>query len=51
MNMDEQYRQRVDERAKEMIRSGEFDHLVITDRGARLGRNNQDDMSISYSIN
>ena len=22
-----------------MIRSGEFDHLVIPDRGARLGRN------------
>ena len=50
MNMDEQYRQRVDERAKEMIRSGEFDHLVIPDRGARLGRNSQDDMSLSYSI-
>ena len=50
MNMDEQYRKRVDERAKEMIRSGEFDHLVIPDRGARLGRNSQDDMSLSYFI-
>ena len=50
MNMDEQYRQRVDERAIEMIRSGEFDNLVISDRGARLGRNNQDDRSLRYSI-
>ena len=48
--MDEQYRKRVEERAREMIRSGEFDHLVIPDRGARLGRNNQDDRSLSYSI-
>ena len=37
--MDEQYRQRVHERAIEMIRSGEFDNLVIPDRDARLGRN------------
>ena len=50
MNMDEQYRQRVDERAMEMIRSGEFDNLVILDRDARLGRNNQDDRSLRYSI-
>ena len=50
MNMDEQYRKRVDERAMEMIRSGGFDNLVIPDRGARLGRNNQDDRSLSYSI-
>ena len=48
MNMDEQYRQRVEERAGEMIRSGEFDNLVIPDRGARLGRNNQDDRSLRY---
>ena len=48
--MDEQYRQRVHERAIEMIRSGEYDNLVIPDRGARLGRNNQDDRSLSYSI-
>ena len=48
--MDEQLRQRVDERAKEMIRSGEFDNLVIPDRGVRLGRNSQDDRSFSYSI-
>ena len=25
-------------------------HLVIPDRGARLGRNNQDDRGLSYSI-
>ena len=49
MNMDEQYRQRVEERAMEMIRSGEFGHM-IPDRGARLGRNNQDDRSLRYSI-
>ena len=48
--MDEQYRKRVEEIAMETIRSGEFDHLVIPDRGARLGRNNQDDWSLSYSI-
>ena len=48
--MDEQYRQRVEERAIEMIRSGEFDNLVIPDRGARLGRNNQGDRSLRYSI-
>ena len=48
--MDEQYRKRVDERAMELIKSGEYDHLVIPDRGARLGRNNQDDWGLSYSI-
>ena len=48
--MDEQYRKRVEERAMELIRSGEYDHLVIPDRGARLGRNNQDDWGLSYSI-
>ena len=48
--MDEQYRKRVEERTMEMNRSGEFDHLVIPDRGAQLGRNNQDDWSLSYSI-
>ena len=48
--MDEQYRKRVEERAIELIRSGEYDHLVIPDRGARLGRNNQDDRGLSYSI-
>ena len=47
--MDEQYRQRVEERAREMIISGEFDNLVNPDRGARLGRNNQDDRSLRYS--
>ena len=48
--MDEQYRQRVEEIAREMIRRGEFDHPVNPDRDARLGRNNQDDRSLSYSI-
>ena len=48
--MDEQYRKIVDERAMELIRSGEYDHLVIPDRGTRLGRNNQDDWGLSYSI-
>ena len=48
--MDEQYRQRVEEIAREMIRSGEFDHPVNPDRDARLGRNNQDDWSLTYSI-
>ena len=48
--MDGQYRQRVEEIAREMIRSGEFDHPVNPDRDARLGRNNQDDWSLSYSI-
>ena len=50
MNMDEQYRQRVQEIAREMIRSGEVDNPVNSDRDARLGRNNQDDWSLSYSI-
>ena len=48
--MDEQYRKRVEERAREMIRSDEFDNLVNPDRDARLGRNNQDDRSLRYSI-
>ena len=48
--MDEQHRQRVEEIAREMIRSGEFDHPVNPDRDVRLGRNNQDDWSLSYSI-
>ena len=48
--MDEQYRQRVEEIAREMIRSGELDHPVNPDRDVRLGRNNQDDWSLSYSI-
>ena len=48
--MDEQYRQRVEEIAREMIRSGEFDHPVNPDRDARSDRNKQDDWSLSYSI-
>ena len=48
--MNEQYRKRVEERAMELIRSGEYDNLAIPDRGARLGRNNQDDRGHSYSI-
>ena len=46
--MDERYRQRVEEIAREMIRSGDFDHSVNPDRDARLGRNNQDDRSLRY---
>ena len=48
--MDEQHRQRVEEIAKEMIRSGEFDHPVNPDRDFRLDRNIQDDRSFRYSI-
>ena len=48
--MDEQYRQRVEGRVREMMRSGEFEYLVNPDRDARLGRNNQDDRSRRYSI-
>ena len=50
MNVDEQYRQRVEEIAREMIRRGEFENPVNPDRDARLGRNNQDDRSLRYSI-
>ena len=39
--MDEQYRQRVEEIAREM--SGEIDHPMNPDRDARLDRNIQDD--------
>ena len=48
--MDEQYRQRIEEIAREMIRRGEFGHPVNSDRNARLDRNDQDDWSLSYSI-
>ena len=48
--MDEQYRQRVEEIAREMIRRGEFDNPVNPDRDARLDRNIQDDRSLRYSI-
>ena len=48
--MDEQYRQRLEEIAREMIRSDKFDHPVNPDRDARLDRNIQDDWSLSYSI-
>ena len=48
--MDEQYRQRVEEIAREMIRSGEFDNPVNHDRDAGLDRNIQDDRSLKYSI-
>ena len=48
--MYEQYRQRVEEIAREMIRSDEFDNPVNPDRDAGLGRNNQDDRSLRYSI-
>ena len=48
--MDEQYRQRVEEIDREMIRSGEFDNPVNPDRDVRLDRNNQDDRSLRYFI-
>ena len=48
--MDEQHRQRLEEIAREMIRSGESDHPVNPDRDARLDRNNQDDKSLRYFI-
>ena len=48
--MDEQHRQRVEEIAREMIRSGEFDHPVNPDRDVGLDRNIQDDRSLRYSI-
>ena len=48
--MDEQYRQRLEEIAREVIRSGEFDHPVNPDRDARLDRNIQDDWSLSYLL-
>ena len=48
--MDEQHRQRVEEIAREMIRSGEFDHPVNADRDVRLDRNIQDDRSLRYPI-
>ena len=48
--MDEQYRQRVDEIAREMIRRGEFENPVNPHRDAELGRNNQDDRNLGYSI-
>ena len=48
--MEEQYRQRVEEVAREMIRRGDFDHLVIPGRDARLDRDNKDNWSLRYSI-
>ena len=48
--MDEQYKQRIEEIAREMIRRDEFDHPVNPDRDVRLDRNNQDDRSLRYSI-
>ena len=48
--MDEQYRQRLKEIAREIIRSGEFDHPVNPDRDTGLDRNIRDDWSRGYSI-
>ena len=48
--MDEQYRQRVEERARELIRRGDYDHLVNPGGDARLDRDNQDNWSLRYSI-
>ena len=44
--MDEQYRKRVEEMAREMIRRVDFNHLVNPGRDARLDRDNQDDWSL-----
>ena len=48
--MDEQYRQRVEEMVREMIRRGDFDHVVNPGRGVRIDGDNQDDWSLRYSI-
>ena len=48
--MDEQYRQRIEEMDREMIRRGDFDHLVNPGGDARLDRDNQDHGSLRYSI-
>ena len=48
--MDEQFRPGLEERAREMIRRGDFGHLVNPGRGARLDRDIQDDWSLRYSI-
>ena len=48
--MDEQFRQRMEELAKEMIRRGDYNHLINPGRGARIDRDNQDDRSLRYSI-
>ena len=36
--------------AREMMRRGDFDHLLNPGRGARLDRDSQDDWSLRYSI-
>ena len=48
--MGEQYRQRVEEITREMIRRGKFDNPVNPNRDARLDRNIQDDRDLRYSI-
>ena len=48
INMAEQAR--IEALAREMIRRGDFDHLLNPGRGARLDRDSQDDWSLRYSI-
>ena len=48
--MDEKVRQRAEELAREMIRKGDFNHMVNPGRGTRIDRDNQDDLSLRYSI-
>ena len=40
--MDEQFQQRAEELAREMIRRGDYNHLINPGKGARLDRDNQD---------
>ena len=48
--MEEQVRQRAEELVREMIRRGDYHHLINPGRGARIDRDNQDDRSLRYSI-
>ena len=48
--MDEQFRQRAEEPAKEMIRRSDYNHLINPGRSARIDRDDQDDRSVRYSI-
>ena len=48
--MDEQIRQRAEEIVSEMIRRGDYHHLINPGRGSRIDRDNQDDRNLRYSI-
>ena len=50
ININEQFRQRAEELAREMIRRGDYNHLINPGRCARIDRDNQDDKSLRYSI-